>query len=227
VTLLLNIDLGELPGEPEALYALAHLANLACGGHAGEAASLALALERCARHGTRVGAHPSYADRPGFGRTRLQVPPPRLAEQVAEQCALLAGLARERGLAVGHLKPHGALYHAADAEPALAEAVLQGGRAGLGGPFCAVGPEGGELQRAALRLGLAYAREGFADRGLGPGGHLLPRDRPGALLTDPAAAAAQALRLARTGAVETICVHGDTPGAPAIAAAVRAALEAR
>ncbi|MFP2910105.1 LamB/YcsF family protein, partial [Pyxidicoccus sp. 3LFB2] len=104
---LLNIDLGELPGEDEQLYTLAHVANIACGGHAGDDASMRRALESCARHGTRAGAHPSYEDREDFGRKALDVTPEVLRGQVAGQCARLARLAAAQGVPVRYAKPHG------------------------------------------------------------------------------------------------------------------------
>ena len=215
----LNIDLGELDGEPEELYALATVVNVACGGHAGDAASMARAAALAAARGARVAAHPSYPDRARFGRERLDIGGDALRESVRAQCA---------GLRVEALKLHGALYHDAAGDPARAEAALEGAIEGLGGELRAVvGPPWGEALAAATRArGLAYAREGFADRVYDAEGRLAPRSAPGALLVDPAACAAQASRLA-AGGCETICVHGDSPGAPAIARAVREALADR
>jgi UPF0271 protein len=226
---LLNLDLGELPGEPEGLYACADLAHLACGGHAGDEASMAEGLERCRRHGTRAGAHPSYPDREGFGRRALDLAPAALSASVEEQCARLAVLARRAGLVLYSVKPHGALYHAADADRDLAEAVLEGARRALGPDPVLVGPGGGALAAAAAGRGVRFAREGFADRAMRREGgrwRLVPRSEPGALLTDPAAVAAQARAFAESGEFETLCLHGDTPGALALARAVRAALDA-
>ncbi len=221
----LNIDLGELPDEPEELYALAHVANVACGGHAGDAATVAEALRRCKAHGTRVGAHPSYPDRAGFGRTAMAMTADALRASIREQCLLLAKAARALAVPVTSLKPHGALYHVASTDPAVARAVLDGARDVLGARFVVLGPEGGALGTAAGDAGLAYAREGFADRGTRADGTLVPRGQPGALILDPSEAAAVARRLAASGRFETLCVHGDTPGAVAIARAVREALE--
>lgn len=216
----LNVDLGELPAEPEALWALADLVSIACGGHAGDEATMRLALARCRRHGTAAGAHPSFVDRAGFGRVAQAVDAATLGLQIVAQLGALAEAAEAEGVALGHLKPHGALYHAADADPALAEAVVDATAAVLG-PVRIVGPPGGALERAAARVGLPYWREGFADRGYGPDGRLLPRGTPGALL-DAEAAAAQAVRLAD--AFDTLGVHGDSPGAVEVLRAVRAAL---
>ncbi len=226
---LLNLDLGELPDEPEALYACADLAHLACGGHAGDEASMAESLARCRRHGTRAGAHPSYPDREGFGRRTLELRPAALAATVEEQCARLAALARRAEIRLTSVKPHGALYHAADADPALAEAVLEGALHALGAEATLVGPAGGALAAAAAARGVAFAREGFADRAMRREGgrwRLVPRSEPGALLVDPAAVAAQARAFAESGEFETLCLHGDTPGALALARAVRATLDA-
>jgi UPF0271 protein len=224
--LLLNVDLGELPGEPEELYALAHLANVACGGHAGDDASMRAAVALCRAHGTRLGAHPSYPDRAGFGRSAMPMEPAALRAAVADQCARLRDLARDAAGAVAFVKPHGALYHAADADADLAAAVVGGAADALGAAYAMVGPAGGALAAASRAAGLRYLREGFADRGIRADGSLVPRGQPGALVTDPEAAARQATALARSGRVETLCVHGDTPGALAIARAVRRAIDA-
>lgn len=213
---LLNVDLGELDDEPEALYALADLVNVACGGHAGDAASMRRAVDAAARHGASVGAHPSFPDREGFGRRSMPLAPHVLRAEVRAQCAALRAVT-----APGHCKAHGALYHAVDRDPALADAFVAGVLDALG-PVTFVGPRGGALEAAAR--GMPYLCEGFADRAYGADGRLLPRGTPGALL-GLAEAAAQARRLADT--FDTLCVHGDSPDAVAIATAVRAALGPR
>lgn len=223
---LLNIDLGELPEEDEQLYVLAHVANIACGGHAGDERSIRQALERCVRHGTRAGVHPSYVDREGFGRRALDVTPEVLRAQIAEQCAVLAAQAAIVGVPVEFAKPHGALYHAANRDPSLARAVVAAVIEVFGSGVTFVGPGTGALREAALAAGLRYAREGFADRATLPDGSLVPRGQPGAVITDPLVARENAVRLARGGSVDTLCVHGDTPGAVQVAREVRAALEA-
>jgi UPF0271 protein len=221
---LLNIDLGELPDEAEELYECAQLANIACGGHAGDDASIAAALARCGRHGVQAGAHPSYPDRAGFGRVHLPMAPDALRASVAEQCERLAALAERAGIRPGHVKPHGALYHAAAASPDVARAVVAGAVEALGYDIVVLGPPGGALLEAASEAGVGYAREGFADRGLRADGSLVPRGEPGALIADPVAAAAQARALAIRRDFETLCVHGDSPGAVALAQAVRSGL---
>jgi 5-oxoprolinase (ATP-hydrolysing) subunit A len=227
----LNIDLGELPGEPAELFALATVANIACGGHAGDRASMARAVSFALTRGTRVAAHPSYPDRARFGRVTMAMAPSDLATAVEEQCAALQAVARKLGYPVTRVKPHGALYHDAAGHPVIAAAVLEGATRGLAMPaaeLTVIGPPrsplGAALLETALRLGARYAREGFADRAYRADGTLVPRSEPGALITDPGACARQALSLASAGALETICVHGDSPGAVAIAGRVRDAL---
>jgi UPF0271 protein len=223
----LNVDLGELPGEPAELFALATTANVACGGHAGDTASMARAISFSMTRGTRVAAHPSYPDRAGFGRTSLAMDPAALAASVEAQCAALAAIARKLGYPVTRVKPHGAVYHDAARDPALAAAVLEGAARGLGvaaADLVVTGPPQGALLAAAKRAGAAYVREGFADRAYRADGTLVPRSEAGALITDPEAAARQALALARSGTIETVCVHGDTRDAVAIASRVRDAL---
>jgi UPF0271 protein len=224
--MLLNIDLGELSGEPEELYACAHVANVACGGHAGDAASMARAVALCRDHGTHLGAHPSYPDREGFGRRPLSVPASEMRDAAASQCAALAAAARAVGARVEFVKAHGALYHAAGADAELAAALLAGIERSLGPDVTVIGAPAGALAAEAARAGFRYAREGFADRATRADGTLVPRGAPGALVLDPGAAADRALLLARGGQVDTVCVHGDTPGAVLIARAVRVALDA-
>ena len=216
----LNVDAGELPDEPDELYGLAHVVNVACGGHAGDDASMARVVAFCKRFGTRVGAHPSYPDREGFGRRATTMTPEALEAAVASQCRALAAHA-----SVAYVKLHGALYHAASGDLGVARAALRGANAALGAPtvVTVIGPAEGATREAARELGLGYAREGFADRGVRDGA-LVPRGEPGALIDDPAKAAARARELAAS--VDTICVHGDGPNALAIARAVRRALDA-
>jgi UPF0271 protein len=217
----LDVDLGELPGEPEELYALATLVNVACGGHAGDEASMKRAVELARASGASIAAHPSYPDRARFGRVSIAMPSEALRDAVAAQCRAL----RDAGARLVAAKPHGALYHDTR-DPVVARAVVEGVVAALGEGLTIVGPPRGALRDEALARGFGYAREGFADRATRPDGSLVPRTEPGALVTDPARAAANAVRLARTGEIEALCVHGDTPGAVTIARAVRQALEA-
>jgi UPF0271 protein len=224
----LNVDLGELEGEPEALYAATHVANIACGGHAGDDESMKRAVSLCLRHGAALGVHPSYPDREGFGRRALSLAATALGDAVAAQCAHLADVARASGTAVRFVKPHGALYHTADRDPALATAVVNAALRGLraqASDLTLIGPPAGALAEAAARAGLSYAREAFADRGVRSDGTLVPRGQPGAVIVDPARVAARARELCASGDVETIGVHGDSPGAVTLARAARAAID--
>jgi UPF0271 protein len=221
----LNIDLGELDDEPEVLFALATTVNVACGGHAGDEASMARSVERALRAGARLAAHPSYPDRAGFGRTSMVIATDALATSVAGQCAALRAAAERAGGRVRALKLHGALYHDAARAPAVAEAVIEAALGALGEAIAVVGPPPGAMHDAARARALRYEREGFADRAYRDDGTLVPRAEPGSVLEDPALAVEQALRLARAGRVETLCVHGDNPAAVAVARAVRDALE--
>jgi UPF0271 protein len=218
--MLLELDAGERDDETEELWQLFDVLNVACGGHAGDTASMTRIATFCAtRARPRIGAHPSYPDRAGFGRRTIAIGEAELAAAVEQQCRALAAIAGE----VRWLKPHGALYHDAAARAPIADAVVRGARAALGAAFAVIGPPAGALCTAAAAAGLAYLREGFADRRMRADGSLVPRGEPDALVTDPMHAAAQARALAPT--VDALCVHGDTPGALAVARAVRRALD--
>ena len=221
---LLNVDGGELHDEPVELYALADVVHVACGGHAGDDASMERVIRACARVGTRIGAHPSYEDREGFGRRARDVAPEDLASQVAAQCERLRAIAARAGVAIASAKPHGALYHAAHAAPSTARAFVDGVVRSLGRDIAIVGPIGGALEAAAREARMPFRREAFADRGVRADGTLLPRGEPGALVEEPTLAAARARELGAREDVDTVCIHGDTPGAIAIARAVREAL---
>jgi 5-oxoprolinase (ATP-hydrolysing) subunit A len=219
---LMNLDAGEHADEPEALWALFDVLNIACGGHAGDAASMGRVVRWCVGSRCAIGAHPSYPDRPGFGRRTMAIDPSALARTIAEQCAALAAVALQHGRTVEYVKPHGALYHDAAANDMIAHAVIAASVEALGDRIVVIGPRAGTLRDAATARGLGYASEGFADRRMRDDGSLVPRTEPGALLTDPDEAAAQARALADR--VDTICVHADTPGALAIAGAVHRTL---
>jgi UPF0271 protein len=221
----LNIDLGELPGEPEELYATATVVNIACGGHAGDEASMRQAAHWARKYGARVAAHPSFPDRENFGRAPVPMPASELYRSIVDQVSALASVARQLGIGLFGVKPHGALYHVCAEDRTAAAAVLDGVVAAWPDGLVIVGPPYGVLHEESRVRGLAYAREGFADRRYGPGGKLVPRSEPGALLVDPESCADQAARLAREGTVETICVHGDGPRAVDTARAVRMRLE--
>lgn len=237
----LNADLGEtVAGVPtaddEALFAVVSSANVACGGHAGDAASMREATRRAERFGVAVGAHPSYADAANFGRVRHDPAPAQLRAEVATQLRALV----DAGAEVRYVKPHGALYHAVTVDAGQADAVAAAvaDLAGLVGRALPILGLAGEIERAARAAGLPFVREAFLDRGYTREGGLVPRTDPGALLRDPAVVADRAVVLARDGVVEAVdgtvietravslCVHGDTPEAVAMARAVRAALDA-
>jgi len=228
--MLLNLDAGERAGETDGLWLLFDLVNCACGGHAGDAASMDRVIRFCARTRVRLGAHPSYPDVEGFGRrspfARAGINVPALlrfvTDSVAAQCRTLNDLARFRGVAVVAVKPHGALYHDAASRTDVAEAVVTGAIDALGRGVSIVGPPAGALREATAAHGLMYLREGFADRRLRDDGSLVPRTEDDALIVEPAEAAAQAVALASI--VDTLCLHSDTPGVMAIATAVRASL---
>jgi len=219
----LNADVGEGPGE-EALYEVISSANVACGGHAGDIVSMREAVGLALRRGVAVGAHPSYPDREGFGRLSQDLDPEEIATAVAAQIISLAQVVWTQGAGLVHVKPHGALYNDAafrdDVAAAVAEGVVR-----VSDALILYGLAGSSALTVWRRRGLRIACEGFADRAYDPDGRLVPRTHPGALITDPHAAADQAVRLASGGRCDTICVHGDTPGAVAIARAVRRGLE--
>lgn len=223
--MFLNVDAGELPNEPPELFTLADVVSIAGGGHAGDEASIGHAARLAKAGGATVGAHPSYDDREGFGRRALAVEIAVVAASVRRQCERVRIGAHAEGSSVPFVKPHGALYHAANGDRLLARAVVEAARDALG-EVTVIGPPSGALRDEAERAGLGFAREGFADRGYDEAGKLLPRDRPGALLGSPDEAVAQALRLVSTGLYDTLCVHGDSPGASSLLEAVRAALRA-
>lgn len=211
---LLGVDMGELPDEPAALWAWIDVAHIACGGHAGDAGTMAVAAQQAARAGVRLFAHPSYPDRAGFGRRRVELPAAALHESLRGQVAALRTAAGP--VAVGGVKPHGALYHDADGDDALAALLLDAAAAGGVGPAVLVGPAvpapgGGALARAAAARGWVYWAEAFADRGVDGTGALLPRGAPGALLDAPGAVADRARALA--GTVPLLGLHADRSGA--------------
>jgi 5-oxoprolinase (ATP-hydrolysing) subunit A len=215
----LNADLGEEVTDDAGLLAVVTSANVACGFHAGTTATMRFVCAEAARLGVVVGAQVSYADRENFGRVEHEVRSELLRDQVAEQVDVLSEIALAEGTTVGYLKPHGALYHRVSRDDEQAAAVL----AGSGG-LPVLGFPGSRLLALAADAGRATYLEGFPDRGYTDDGHLVPRGEPGAFLDDEAEIASQALALAPS--VDSLCVHGDSPGAVAHAHAVRRALEA-
>ncbi len=233
----LNSDLGEgfgvwQLGDDDALLGIVTSANVACGFHAGDPTTMRRVCAGAAEGGVTVGAQVSYRDLAGFGRRFLDVDPVELADEVLYQIGALDAVARAVGTGVAYVKPHGALYNAAVHHEHQAEAVVAGVRA-FGAALPVLGLPGSALLRAAERSGLPPVVEAFADRGYRPDGTLVPRTEPGALLTDPETVAERALRLAEAGELvatdgtvisteaRSLCVHGDTPGAVALARRLR------
>ena len=214
----LNADLGEEVTDDAALLDVVTSANVACGYHAGSVAIMRAVCEGAVERGVAVGAQVSYADRRNFGRAAVDVAHEILREQVAHQVGVLAEVAAAAGTRVFYLKPHGALYHRVLDDEDQAAAVLAGSGAlpVLGMP--------GEMLDQAFGAGRTVLLEGFPDRAYAADGRLVPRGEPGAVLGDSTAIAARAVDLAPS--VDSLCVHGDTPGAVAHARAVRAALTA-
>jgi 5-oxoprolinase (ATP-hydrolysing) subunit A len=212
----INSDLGEAIGFDAEILPYIDSANVACGVHAGSATETIATARRCLELGVEVGAHPGYDDRPNFGRVEIPLSPEALADLVRFQVAALAALAP-----IAYIKAHGALYHYCQNRPDAADALARVARdfeTGL------MGQPGFEILAAAGRAGVPAYREGFADRAYLPDGNLMPRDRPGAVLP-PEQAAEQAIQFAREGRFDSICLHGDSPGAAEVAKAIREALK--
>lgn len=227
----LNADLGEDPeairdGRDAALLAIVTSANVACGGHAGDDRTMEATVRAALARGVAIGAHPSYPDRERFGRVALDLDPEAIVEVVFAQVSSLAAVAARCGAALSHVKPHGALYGACARDRGTAEAVARGvSRAS--GALPLVGMAGSAALETWRGMGFRVIGEGFADRRYEPDGTLRARAFDDALILDPEKAAAQAVALAEGVSgppVDSICVHGDTPGAAAIAEAVREAL---
>ena len=240
-TIDLNADVGEAT-EPDGVEAERRLlglvtsAHVACGGHAGDEATMTATVGAALEHGVRVGAHPSYPDTEGFGRRPMDIDRDELRRSLRSQMRALAAVCAKAGTEIGSVKPHGALY----GEVAKGGAIYLVLRAVMAdecpGGTTLVLPSGCPALTAALRDGVPAIEEGFCDRAYRPDGGLVDRSTPGAVLADPEEAAGQALSLARgaictndgtllTLWVDTLCIHGDSPGAVVLAAAVRRALE--
>ena len=236
----LNADVGESlgpwpMGADAALIAIVTSVNVACGFHAGDPLTMRRTVRLALDAGVAIGAHPGYPDLVGFGRRDMALAADDLEAAVLYQVAALAGIVHAEGGRLAHVKPHGALYNRAAIDPATAEPIARA-VARLDPDLRLVGPPGSALTAAGIAAGLVCLSEGFADRAYEADGSLRSRRLPGALLADPALAAVQAVRIAIEGkttaidgttielAAATLCIHGDTPGAAAIAAAVRQAL---
>jgi UPF0271 protein len=237
----LNSDLGEgyghwTLGDDDALLEVVTSANVACGFHAGDPATIDRTVRRAVERGVAIGAQVSYPDLVGFGRRDMDVPPDDLTADVLYQLGALEAFAKAAGSRVRYVKPHGALYNRIAGDPVQAAAVVEAiRRYDPALPLLTL--PGSAAMQAAGAAGIAAVGEGFADRAYTAEGRLQSRREPGAVLRDPDQVAARALRMATEGRVETVgggevaveirslCVHGDTPGAVAMAMAVRAALD--
>jgi len=232
----LNCDMGELPeaiadGTQEALLRSITSANVACGGHAGDERTMRTTIEQAMRAGVAVGAHPGYPDRENFGRLELKMSAEAVANSVYEQVRALAEVAAKCGAKLVHVKPHGALYNQAVKNRELAQAIAQG-VAKYSKDLVLMGLAESPMLNVFRHAGFTVAAEAFADRRYEPDGTLRSRKFENALIRDPAEASKQALSIAQRGIVtahdgaevkltaQTICIHGDTPGAPEIAATV-------
>jgi UPF0271 protein len=237
----LNSDLGEgfgvwRMGDDAALLGIVTSANVACGFHAGDPTIMSAVTSTAADRGVAVGAQVSYRDLAGFGRRRIEMDPGELTDEVIYQIGALDGFCHVAGQSVRYVKPHGALYNTCVDDEVQAAAVVRA-VALYDDSLPVLGLPGSALLRHAGRAGLPCVAEGFVDRAYTPDGRLVPRSDPGALVTDVDEVVQRAVRLAQDGEVvavdgtvlpmkvESLCVHGDTPGAVSLARQVRAALE--
>jgi len=234
----LNCDLGEGAAFDAELMPLITSANIACGAHAGDEATMRTTIALALRHGVAIGAHPGFADRENFGRVELPVTPAEAAVLVADQIGKLRDVAHQAGAVVRHVKLHGALYNMVSRDRKLAEAVMNSIWA-VQKNLAVYVLAGSEGERVAREIGgMAVVSEVFADRSYQPDGSLTPRSRPEALLASESAAVEQVLGMVREGCVraidgrdvkiraETICLHGDGANAVDLARNVAAALRA-
>jgi UPF0271 protein len=232
----LNADLGEGDAYDEELLQIVSSCNVACGGHAGDAESMTQTVRSAIANGVAVGAHPGYPDRKGFGRRSRYMAGGELYDSLTEQVTELADVAAHLGARLSHVKPHGALYNDAVRDRELADIIARVTAEAPGTPAF-VGMANTELQFAAARHGLAFVAEAFVDRAYEPDGTLVPRSEPGAVHEVLSVATTQAVRLAEAGEAtarngevvsvqaDSLCIHGDTPGAAEKARAVRDVLE--
>jgi 5-oxoprolinase (ATP-hydrolysing) subunit A len=221
----LNADVGEECGQDAALMRCITSANVACGVHAGSPATMRETVRLARDNGVGVGAHPSFPDREHFGRRHMQLRSPEIGDLVIRQIEALAAVASNEGIRLLHVKPHGALYNVAVRDRRVADAIAQA-VVSIDRSLVLLGLPRSELVAAAQAVGLQTAGEAFADRAYRADGTLVPRTEPGAVIQDPEEVLARVAGLASRPDVETICVHGDTPGAAELASKIRAALEA-
>lgn len=234
----LNADVGE--GDPEtddALLQLVSSANIACGVHAGDTHSMRATVQTAIRNRVAVGAHPGFDDREGFGRRPQHLSPNEIRELLIRQLGALDAIARAEGTTMFHVKPHGALYNQAETDSGLALAIVAAIRT-FDPALRFVGRAGSAMEAAARAMRHPFLAEAFADRRYRPDGTLVPRSEPDAILTDPEDVARQVRSLVIEGAVrasdgsrlavsfDTLCVHGDTPGAAKLARRIRQEFDA-
>ena len=233
----LNADLGEGSGQDEELLQLVSSANIATGFHAGDADSMRTAISAADKRGVAVGAHPSLFDRENFGRKEIKTTPTEVFDAVVYQLGVFQAIAEALSVRPVHVKPHGALYNMAARQSELADAIARA-VIEVDAKLVLFAAPGSQLAKAGEGHGLRVARECFADRNYMPDGTLVPRTRPDALLHDPTAAAVRVVRMLRQGKiqaidgtdvnvqVDTICLHGDAPGAVEFARVLRSRLQA-
>jgi len=237
----LNCDLGEakteasLAVETRVMPFLTSV-NVACGFHAGTADTMRKTIRSARTHGLAIGAHPGFLDREGFGRRAMHLTPSEVETLVAYQVGALSGLAALEGARLTHVKPHGALYNLAAQDSALADAIVRA-VAAVDRRLVLVALAGSVCVTSARALGLTVAEEAFADRAYSQSGTLMPRDLPGAVISDAHEALDRAIRLVQEGTLpafdgstirvhaDTICLHGDTPNAEVLARTLREGLE--
>jgi len=231
----LNADVGEGMGQDQDLLPFVTSANVACGIHAGDPRTMSQTVELARRHGVAVGAHPSYPDRAGFGRRPMALTEGEIEGCVSIQVRALAEIAALYGVSLRHVKPHGAMYNVAAQDLVVASAIARA-VAALDPSLVLVGLAGSALIEAGRQAGLRTASEGFADRGYRADGSLVPRGEPGDVLHDPGVVVPRAVAMVQEGAVtavdgtrvalqvETLCVHGDTRNAAALAARLKQGL---
>jgi len=231
----LNADVGELAGQDEALMGCITSANVACGAHAGDTASMRATVRLALANGVAVGAHPSFPDREGFGRRDLGMTPAAVTAFVIEQVRALAVIAADEGVRLQHVKPHGALFNVAVVDRSIADAIAAA-VASVDASLMLFGLPDSQLVAAGVAAGLRTAREIFADRAYRFDGTLLPRTEAGAVIHDADRVLTRVVTMVRDRVVvavdgtrvpldfDTMCVHGDTPGAADLAARIRAAL---
>jgi 5-oxoprolinase (ATP-hydrolysing) subunit A len=236
----LNCDMGESfgpwkMGQDEAVMPLITSANIACGAHAGDPDVMAMSVKLARQYNVAVGAHPGYPDLRWFGRRPMRLTPDEIVNLILTQVGALWAIARSQGAELTHVKPHGALYNQACADRQLAKPVVHA-VGSFSRHLYLMGLPASELEAEAHDRGLPFLAEGFLDRAYEPNGSLRDRYLPGAVLTDPAHAAAQAQDLARGTVkahdgttirvdVQTLCIHGDSPGAAEFAGVARRALK--